>query len=138
MQHYQDPAGGIHCLSQEQIDADYESLLPNGSLKITEEEADALRPKPSNLELIEAKKQAIRQVRESILNRLAGIAFAAQLSGDTDTTDAYLVVREGLLDMTADLPTDPTLVDSEVMSRYAALVIQCTPEMVSAFAEIDQ
>lgn len=113
-------------------------MLPDGCVEITPEEADALRPKPSNLELIEAKKQAIRQVREGILNRLSGIAFAAQLSGDTDTTDAYLVVREGLLDMTADLPTDPTLVDSEVMSRYAALVIQCTPEMVSAFAEIDQ
>lgn len=133
MQNYKAPDNSLHC-----IEPEFYHLLPVGCVAITAEEAEALRPKPSNLELIEAKKQAIRQVREGILNRLAGIAFAAQLSGDTDTTDAYLVVREGLLDMTADLPTDPALVDSEVMSRYAALVIQCTPEMVSAFAEIDQ
>ena len=133
MQTYKATDNSLHC-----IEPAFAHLLPDGCVAITAEEAEALRPKPRNLEIIEAKKQAIRQVREGILNRLAGIAFAAQLSGDTDTTDAYLVVREGLLDMTADLPTDPALVDSEVMSRYAALVIQCTPEMVSAFAEIDQ
>jgi hypothetical protein len=86
---------------------------------------------------VEAKKTTIRAVREEMLNRLAGIAFAAQLSGDTATTDAFLVVRQGLLDITKNLPTDPELVDAEVMTRYASLAGQCTPQMVTAFAGVD-
>ncbi|MCL5459914.1 hypothetical protein M3M33_14855, partial [Loigolactobacillus coryniformis] len=61
----------------------------------------------------------------------------AQLSGDTDTTAAFLVVRQGLLDITANLPTAPELVDSEVLTRYGALVAQCTPAMITAFAGVD-
>lgn len=132
MQHYKDQNNALHC-----IDPEFSHMLPDGCIEITEEEAEELRPKLSDADIIEGKKNAIRQVREGILNRLAGIAFAAQLEGNTGTTDAYLVVRAGLLDITSDLPTDPALIDSEVMTRYAGLVVQCTPEMVSAFAEID-
>jgi len=132
MQHYKDTQDNIHA-----IDPEFAHMLPAGCVEITSEKAAELRPKPSDADIIEGKKAAIRQVREGILNRLAGIAFAAQLEGNTDTTEAYLVVRAGLLDITSDLPTDPALVDTEVMTRYAGLVVQCTPEMVSAFAEID-
>lgn len=86
---------------------------------------------------VEGKKALIRNVREGYLNRLSGIAFAAQLSGDTATTAAYLLVRQGLLDMTKDLPTDPELVDAEVVKRYGALLLLCTPELMTAFAKVD-
>lgn len=85
---------------------------------------------------LDAKLALVRGVREGILNRLAGIAFAAQLSGDTATATTFVTVRQGLLDITAGL-TDHTTVEAEVTARYAAIVAQCTPAMVSAFAQVD-
>lgn len=77
-------------------------------------------------------------VREGILNRLAGIAFAAQLAGDTATTTAYLSVRQGLLDITAGLKDlAPELIEPTVMQRYALIVVQCTEAMQGAFAQVD-
>lgn len=87
---------------------------------------------------VEVKKAAIRVIRESYLNRLSGIAFVANLSGDTATTDAYLLVRQGLLDLTKNLPEDPELVESAVLQRYSALVQLCTPTLMTAFAGMDQ
>lgn len=96
-------------------------------------------PVPSPVDpqgMIATKKAQLRTVREGILNRLSGIALAAQLTGDTVTTSAYLVVRQGLLDITENLPTDETI-DGVVMYRYASLVGACTPQMVTAFAQVD-
>lgn len=86
--------------------------------------------------ILAAKKTQLRNVREGILNRLSGIAIAAQLTGDTATTAAYITVRQGLLDITENLPADETI-DGVVMYRYAALVGSCTPQMVTAFAQVD-
>lgn len=86
---------------------------------------------------VEAKKAAIRVVREGYLNRLSGIALAAFLSGDTATTEAYLLVRQGLRDITENLPEDPELVDALVMQRYLALVAVCTPDLITAFSTLD-
>jgi hypothetical protein len=119
------------------IEPEFAHLLPAGCVPITEQEAEALRPMPDAAAIIEGKKVAIRVVREGILNRLSGIAFAAQLSGDTATTAAFLLVRQGLLDITANLPSDPALVDSEVLARYISLRGQCTPQMETAFAQVD-
>lgn len=85
---------------------------------------------------ISTKIAVVRAVRKQILDILTGIALAAQLEGDTATTSAYLVVLQGLKDITNDWPTDPALVDAVVAQRYATLVSQCTPQMVSAFARV--
>lgn len=99
----------------------------------SDEQLEALR-----VSKVEAKLKLMRDVREGILNRLAGIAFAAQLSGDTATTAAYLVVRQGLLDITTGLQNlAPELVEPTVMQRYTLIAAQCTPEMVGAFAQVD-
>ena len=87
--------------------------------------------------IIDGKKSTIRSAREGILNRLAGIALAAGLAGDDATTAAYLVVRATLLDITKNLPTDPEQVDATIRQRYMASVAQCTPSMISAFAQVD-
>jgi hypothetical protein len=42
MTHYKAPDNSVHFLDS----ADYEYLLPAGSVQITDEEAEALRPKP--------------------------------------------------------------------------------------------
>lgn len=85
---------------------------------------------------VETKKAAVSFVRKQIIDVLTGVTVAAQLEGDTATTDAYLVVLQGLKDITEDWPADPALVDALVVQRYAALVAQCTPQMVSAFAQV--
>lgn len=85
---------------------------------------------------LDAKLNAVRQVREGILNRLSGIAFSAQLVGDTATTQAFIAVRTGLLDITKGI-TSLADVEATVTARYAAIVAQCTPAMVSAFAQVD-
>lgn len=113
--------------------ADYASLI--AAVK-----ANIKPPAPPTAEQIaaalEAKKAELRAVREGILNRLSGIATNAMLTGDTATTAAYVVVRQGLLDITKDLPADDS-VDGVVIGRYGALVAACTPQMVSAFAKVD-
>lgn len=92
-------------------------------------------PPPSDPKIvIDAKLAAVRVVREGILNRLAGIVLAANLTGDTATTAAYVTVRQGLLDITKDLPED---IDADIKARYSGLVAQCTPQMRSAFAQVD-
>jgi hypothetical protein len=98
----------------------------------SDEQLEALRVSKVN-----AKLTAIRQVREGILNRLAGIALAAGLAGDDATTAAFVAVRKGLLDITTDLPTNPADIDAAVVQRYAALVAKCTPAMAGAFNQVD-
>lgn len=91
---------------------------------------------PDPAAVLASKLVQVRAAREVILNRLAGIALAAQLTGDTDTTAAYVAVRQGLLQITDDLPMDGTD-EAVVMTRYGALVAICAPAMVSAFAQVD-
>lgn len=91
---------------------------------------------PDAQAVLAVKKNKLRAVREDILNRLAGIALAAQLTGDTATTSAYITVRQGLLDITENLPADETI-DGVVMYRYAGLVGSCTQQMITAFAQVD-
>ena len=50
--HYKAPDNSLHFLDS----ADFEYLLPAGSIQITDEEAEALRPKPA--ELTYAQKRA--------------------------------------------------------------------------------
>jgi len=107
------------------------------SRECTQEELDAIEAdKPAAALVIATKKQAVRSARKQILDILTGITLAAQLGGDTDTTDAYLVVLQGLKDITEDWPADPELVEPLVMQRYLALRAQCTPQMESAFAQV--
>lgn len=134
--YYKAQDNSLHALSAQDIAAGGEAYLPLGCVPITDEEAEALRPQPSAQAILEAKKTQLRTVREGILNRLSGIALAAQLTGDAATTAAYITVRQGLLDITENLPADAT-VDGVVMYRYAALVGACTPQMVTAFAQVD-
>jgi hypothetical protein len=53
MTHYKAPDNTVHFLDS----TDYEYLLPAGSVQITDEEAEALRPKPP--ELTYAQKRAV-------------------------------------------------------------------------------
>lgn len=89
---------------------------------------------------IEAAKAQVRVVREAMLNRLAGIALAASLSGDTATTAAYIVARQDLLDITENLPAKLPEVVAEIGARYNAIAETArftSPTLANAFAGVD-
>lgn len=51
MQHYKAPDNSLHC-----IDPEYAHLLPAGCVPITDEEAEALRPKPTGPTYIDLRR----------------------------------------------------------------------------------
>ncbi len=113
--------------------ANYLTWLAEGN---TPETADV----PSATEATEAKKQAVRATREVVLNRLTGIAQAAYFLGRTDTVQAYLIARQGLLDLTKDLPNDPDSAETIMVDRYLGIrdvVARTSPDLITAFAGLD-
>lgn len=81
-----------------------------------------------------------RAGREIALNRLAGIAFAAQMEGDASIVEACLSARRALLDITK-LPsvlaaTDDASLKMALMTGYAAIVAAAPSAVVAAFAEM--
>lgn len=107
----------------------------------TQDELDAIEAnKPSAASIIEAKKQAVRAMREQVLDRLSGIAGRAQRKGDTDLAAACDTASEALLDITKDLPSEPQAAELEMLSRYqviAYIAIQAAPSLALAFAQVD-
>lgn len=87
----------------------------------------------ANAAEVAEKLTRVRAVREDILNRLAGIAFVAQLNGDSATVTGYVAARQGLLDLTTGCPADPAAVDAFIVAKYSAIVAACPPALVSAF-----
>lgn len=120
-----------------------DGVQPSGDwVEISEAEWLAHNPQalPSNAAIIEAKKQAVRAMREQVLDRLAGIAGRAQRKGDTALAAACDAASEALLDITKDLPTDPDAVELELFSRYQVIAYnaeQAAPSLKTAFAQVD-
>jgi hypothetical protein len=135
MQHYKAPDDSLHC-----IEPEFAYLLPDGCIAITEEEAEALLPKPSPQAIIEAKKQTVRAMREQVLERLNGIAGRAAWRGNTALAEACYVASEALLDITKDLPSDPNSVELVMFGRYLTIrqaAIEAAPSLATAFAQVD-
>jgi len=82
MTHYKAPDNSIHFLDS----ADYEYLLPAGSVQITDEEAEALRPKT---ELTYAEKRAAEY--PSMTDYLDGVVKGDQAQIDKYITDCQAV-----------------------------------------------
>ena len=90
-----------------------------------------------NAALVVAKLAEVRSVREAMLNRMTGIALAAQLSGDSATVSGFQTARQRLLDITTGCPTDPAQVDDFIKGKYAAILSALPATMVKAFAGVD-
>ena len=124
-------------------DKDYRALLSaqSSGQRITPDvngcpiAQDYTQPDPS-IE-VNAKLNAVRAVREAMLNRMAGIALVAQIDGDTVTVDAYKAARLALLNITTGHPTDPALVDEFIMLRYLAIRVALPASLITAFAGVD-
>ena len=81
MQHYKAPDNSLHFLDS----ADFEHLLPAGSVPITEAEADALRPAPATAPIAPISP---RQIRMALTRAgLRSTVEAAVAAGNQDLKD---------------------------------------------------
>jgi predicted RNA-binding Zn ribbon-like protein len=83
----------------------------------------------------------VRDLRERILNRLAGIAAVAIATEDADTLTAFLAARQVLLGIT----TAPAVAAAQtageaklaVKAVYAGIVAECPPVLKQAILTVD-
>jgi hypothetical protein len=113
----------------------YETNLETGEVTEHEDAPPGERPDPK-IE-VDFKLAKVRAVREAMLNRMSGIAFVAQLGGDTVTVDAFKTARLALLDITTGHPTDPADVDAFIMRKYLDIRAALPDSLVKAFAGLD-
>jgi hypothetical protein len=83
MPHYKDTENKLHWLDS----TEYEFYLPAGSIQITDEEADALRPKPA--ELTYAQKRAVEY--PPMTDYLDGVVKGDQAQIDKYVADCLAV-----------------------------------------------
>lgn len=80
----------------------------------------------------------VRSIREDVLNRLAGIGFAAMATGDTDTVKAIVTARLALLALTKTpavlAATDADSLKAAVLTGYKAIAAAVPASVRSAFA----
>lgn len=83
----------------------------------------------------------VRDLREKLFNRLAGIGFSAYLANDQITVDAWQSSRTRLKNITT-IPgvtgaTDIASLKAAVKAEYAAIVASVPESLVNAFDEVD-
>ncbi|MDN2669789.1 hypothetical protein OX459_00115 [Janthinobacterium sp. SUN026] len=147
----------------EQMRADYDAAgtWPDDAVEVSPEDETRLRdaiaasasirmtaggkwkitaPPPPPFSMLAAPYLAsVRQTRDAILNRLAGIGFAAVADGDADTVQAIAAARAWLLDITI-CPTVAAAQDIEtlqaaVSAEYARIAATLSDEARRAFAD---
>lgn len=75
-------------------------------------------PLPSFESLASPYLDSVRKIRDGVLNRLAGIGFAAMVASDMVTVNCVLQARSGLLDITSA----PPVVAAKDMDELSAAV----------------
>ncbi len=83
----------------------------------------------------------VRAIRESILNRLAGIGFGAMAANDLPAVSAIATAREALLDITK-VPavlaaTDLAALKAAVLAEYRRIVMAAPTAVQKAFDGVD-
>ena len=83
---------------------------------------------------------SVRQTRDAILNRLAGIGFAAMADGDADTVQAIAAARAWLLDITicpmVAAAQDIEALQATINAEYARIAATLSGEARRAFDDI--
>jgi hypothetical protein len=132
---YKAPDNSLHYLDSDE----FEHLLPPGSVRITDAEVDALRPK---LALADLKANAIVQVRTmrvSVFATLAGIQSQALSNGDTATAKAISGLQDSLKALPdTDLSKCQTQddIDAAFTAGWVAIAEAAPANVVSAFNEV--
>lgn len=90
---------------------------------------------------MDAYKAEFRAKRELTLNRITGIALAAQEALDVEMVAAVLVARQTLLDMpghaSVTTATDLTTLKTAFATRYALMVYAMPTALKTAFGKVD-
>lgn len=99
-----------------------------------------LNAPPTEADEIAAYKDEVRALRETVLNRLAGIGVAALASHNNQLSGAILDARQALLDITADPGVLGAQTKAEVEVAFAvawsAIRNAAPAELRSAFSQV--
>lgn len=110
------------------------AILHEGAWQIVD---DVLIDAPPFPVVAAAYLATVRAIREQVLNRLAGIGFAALLAADTAVALAAATARQALLDITIapDVlgATDLDTLTSAMKSAYASIIAAAPPVIREAF-----
>lgn len=115
---------------------------PTDATPVSADEEAVLRtpPEPTYDALSAAFLATVRNTREEILNRLAGIGFAALADSDND---AVAVIKQARLDL-LDITSAPAVVaainiealKTAVLNRYREIVAAVPTDIKSAFDKV--
>ncbi|MRR49372.1 MAG: hypothetical protein EG825_00415 [Rhodocyclaceae bacterium] len=110
----------------------YDSEVAEIKAAITNPDADFAAEKAATL-------NRVRAARDTVLNRLSGIALAAQHAGDTATLDGCLQARTGLLAITSAPgvaeATDRPALEAALTMAYALIAADAPSSVISAFRD---
>ena len=132
--HFKAPDNSVHF-----IEPEFAHMLPSGSVSITPEEAEALRPVPTLTQVVEARKQTVREARKPVFYTLAGMQSEALAKGDTVTAAAIVGIQQSLKDLPeTDLSacTNASEVDAAFVAAWLAIAQSAPANVVSAFNEV--
>lgn len=84
----------------------------------------------------------VRELREKILNRLAGIGLVAMASSDGSTLAAIIDARQKLLDITKDpgavAAATCAALEAAIKAAYTAIVMAAPTSLRNAFDTVDE
>ena len=117
----------------------YRPLTPEELAELMQRRAGAAEAAVEAVRLARAEYLAeVREMREDLLNRLTGIAMAAQLQGDTTLPAAFVQARKRLLDITkvASVVNSTTAAECKaaVKAEYANIAVQAPTGLRTAFS----
>lgn len=128
-------------------------VMDNGALRevtdpaeiqeIADREAEALQMQlRANSEAMADYLATVRDLREQILNRLAGIGMGAIVAQDQATLDACAAARLRLLNITttpaAVAATELAAMQVAIKTEYASIVASVPDSVKKAFNELNQ
>jgi hypothetical protein len=128
---YKAPDNSLHF-----IDPAFESLLPTGSVQITEAEAAALAPKPSLADLKTAAIKNVRAMRVPVFATLAGIQSQALANSDTTTAKAISDLQDklkALPDIDLSHCATQADIDAAFVAGWMGIVAAAPANVASAF-----
>lgn len=111
----------------------------NGPADVTDDEEFSAGAPPLAPWSSASTLDAVRSAREVVLNRLAGIGFAAMASGDAATVQKALDARAALLAITTApavaVATDEAGLEAALATTYDSIVQAAGPGLIKAFQD---
>lgn len=134
--YYKAPDNSVHFLD----DDSFVYLLPAGSVPITDAEAEALRPQPTQAQLIAATLSKARTMRLDIFKVLDGLQVSALVNANTALAQQIEASKQALRDLPQQVDltafTTAELMEDAIKKAYVALSAKAPVAVRSAFASL--